>query len=112
VLELEVLDVDPLGRERLRDPGEDTGPVGNVDAELLERARVGIHAFEQASAVAGRLADPAREEAGIAPGERSLDLLEPATVLRQGVADRLGVLEEDVDPDARVRPRDPRDIAE
>ena len=30
VPELEVLDVDPLGAERLGDPGEDAGPVGHV----------------------------------------------------------------------------------
>ena len=41
VAELEVLDVDPLRAERLRDPGEHARPVGDVHAEPLELARVG-----------------------------------------------------------------------
>ena len=36
VVELEVLDVDPLGAERLEDPGEHARPVGDVDPEPVE----------------------------------------------------------------------------
>ena len=39
VVQLEVLDVDPLGAERLRDAGEHARPVGDVDAQPLQRAR-------------------------------------------------------------------------
>ena len=38
-LELEVLDVDPLGAERLGDPGEHARAVGDVHPDALQRAR-------------------------------------------------------------------------
>ena len=38
VAEVEVLDVDPLGAEPLRDPGQDARPVGDVDDDALQRA--------------------------------------------------------------------------
>ena len=38
-MQLEVLDVDPLGAERLGDPGEDARPVGHVDAHAVEILR-------------------------------------------------------------------------
>src|SRR5581483_2933848 len=99
VLQLEVLDVDPLGAEGLRDSREDSGPVGDVDADAMERAWVVVRVGEHPAAVAGGLADPAREEARVAGGERVLELLEPAAVLDQRAAQLVGVVEEDVDPD-------------
>src|SRR5439155_24455794 len=42
VVHLEVLDVDPLGAEGLRDPAEHARPVGDVDAHALESARVRV----------------------------------------------------------------------
>ena len=62
--------------------------------------------------VARRLADPAGEEACIALLERGFNLLDQAPLLRERSADRTGVVEEDVDPDARVRARDARHVAE
>ena len=47
--------------------------------------------------------DPAGEEAGVGGRERVLELLHAAAVLGERGGERLGVLEEDVDPDARVR---------
>ncbi len=58
------------------------------------------------------LADPAREVAGVPLRERSLELLDAAPVLGERRGERLAVLEEDVDPDARVGARDPRHVAE
>ena len=52
VVQLEVLDVDPLGAERLRDPGEHARAVGHVHADALQRARVGVGALEHAAPVA------------------------------------------------------------
>src|SRR4051794_41919713 len=83
-----------------------------MHAQALQRPRVGILALEHAAAVRRGLADPAREEAGVALLERSLDLLDTAPVLGQRAADRAGVVEEDVDPDARVRAGDPRHVAQ
>src|SRR5690348_2064778 len=40
VLQLEVLDVDPFRAERLRDASENTGAVGHMNAEPVQRARV------------------------------------------------------------------------
>ena len=112
VLQLEVVDVDPLGAEGLRDAGEDTGPVGYVHAQPLERARLVVGLGEHPAAVTGRLRDPAREEAGVAFGERALDLLDAATMLGERAPERLGVVEEDVDPDPWVRAGDTRHVAE
>src|SRR5256885_8617636 len=81
VVELEVLDVDSLRAERLRDPGEHAGPVGDVHAEPLEPAGIRVLALEHPAAIARSLADEARKEARVALRERRLDLLDPATVL-------------------------------
>ena len=54
---LEVLDVDPLRAERLRDLGEDARPVGDVHLQPLQRAGVGVGALEHPAAV---LAPPRR----------------------------------------------------
>jgi hypothetical protein len=82
-VELEVLDVDPLGAERLRDPREHARTVGHVHAQLMQLAGVGERALEHAPAVVGGLADPAGEEAGVALRQRGLDLLDPPPVLGQ-----------------------------
>ena len=112
VLEVEVGDVDPLGAERLRDPGDHAGPVGDVDAQALERAGIVVGGLEQAPPVRRRLADPAGEKARVAGLERRLDLLDPAPVLGERGRERDAVLEEDVDPDPRVRAGDPRHVPE
>lgn len=52
--------------------------------------------------MAGGLADPAREEAGVSGGERFDQPVEPSAMLAKSLAERLGVLEEDVHPDRRV----------
>ena len=93
-------------------PASTPGPVGHVDAQLVQVAGVGEGALEHAPAVVGGLADPAREEAAVARLERGLELLDPAAVLGQRLADRAAVLEEDVDPDARVRAGDARHVAQ
>src|SRR3954451_20052493 len=108
VLELEVLNVDPLGAERLRHACKHAWAVGHVDAEPLQRARVVVRALEHPSPVPRRLADPAGQEAGVALGERDLDLLDPAPVLGERVADGRAVVEEDVDPDPWARAGDAR----
>ena len=63
---------------------------GSDDASPIQRARI----------------------ARVALRERRLDLLEPATVLGERVADRIRVVEEDVDPDPRVRAGDARHVAQ
>ena len=112
MLQVEVLDVDPLRAERLGDPGEHAGPVGHVHAQPLQRAGVGVRGLEQPAPVRRRLADPAREEAGVAGRERGLELLDAAPVLGERRGERGAVLEEDVDPDARVRARDAGHVAQ
>ncbi len=112
VLHLEVLDVDPLRAERLEDPGQDARPVGDVDAQPLQRARVVVGRREQAPAVAARLGDPAGEEARVAGGERCLELLDPAAVLAERGDERVTVVEEDVHPDAWVGAGDARHVPE
>ena len=59
-----------------------------------------------------RLADPARQPARVAAPERLLELLDPAAVLAERRPELVGVLEEDVDPDARVRAGHPRHVAQ
>ncbi len=85
-MELEVLDVDPLGAERLGDPGQHARAVGHVHAQLLELARVGEGVGEHAPAVAGGLADPAGEKPRIPGVEGRLELFDPATVLGERFA--------------------------
>ena len=56
--ELEVLDVDPLRAERLRDAGEHARAVGDVDAQALQLAGLGELALEHPPPVARCLRDP------------------------------------------------------
>src|SRR5262249_30103041 len=58
VLQLEVLDVDPLGAERLRDPGEHAWAVRYVHPQPLQRARLLVRLGEHPAAVARCLRDP------------------------------------------------------
>ena len=81
VLQLEVLDVDALRAERLRDPGEDSRPVGHVHAQPLQHSRLLVGVGKHAPPVVGRLADPARKEARVTGRERLLDLLDAPPVL-------------------------------
>ena len=83
-----------------------------MHAQALQRAGIRVLALEHAAPVRRRLADPAGEEAGVALLERGLDLLDPAPVLGERAADRVGVVEVDVDPDARVRAGDARHVAQ
>ena len=62
---------------------------------------------EQPPPMRARLADPAREEPRVAVRQRPLDLLERTALLGEREPERLPVVEEDVDPDPRVRARDP-----
>ena len=101
--EVEVLDVDLLGAQRLRDSRQHAGTVGHVHLEAVERAGIRVGLLEQAAAVHGRLADPACEVAGIALLEGSLELLHAPPVLGERRPQRVRVVEEDVDPDPRVR---------
>ncbi len=110
VVELEVLDVDLLGAERLRDPREHARPVGDVHAHALHRAGILVGLRQQAAPVAAGLADPAGEPARVARLERPLELLDAAAMLDERGAELLGVVQEDVDPDARVRPGHARHV--
>src|ERR687887_1085104 len=112
VLELEVLDVDPLGAERLGNAREHARAIRHVHAELLELARIGVGLGQHAAAVAGSFADPAGEEAGVSTRESRFELLDPTAVLAERFPERSRVLEEDVDPDARVRAGDSSHVAE
>ena len=112
VLQLEVLDVDPRRPERLGDPGEHARAVRHVHVQLLEVARVGERLGEQPAPVRRRLGDPAGEEAGVSRLEGLLELFDAAAVIGERDAHRGGVLEEDVDPDPRVRSRDTRHLAQ
>ena len=93
-------------------PGDHARPVGHVHAQPLELARVAVGGLEQPPPVRRGLADPAREEAGVAGRERRLDLLDAAPVLGERRGERDAVLEEDVDPDARVRAGDAGHVAQ
>ena len=93
-------------------PASTPGPVGQVDPQALERARVAVRRREHPAPVARRLGDPARELAAVLGGERPLELLDPAAVLAERRDDRLAVVEEDVDPDARIGAGDPRHVAQ
>jgi hypothetical protein len=110
VAELEVLDVDPLRAQRLRDPRQHARPVGDVDAQSLQLAGLGELPLEHPPAVACRLGDPAGQEAGVARVERRLELLDPAAVISEGRAQLVGVVQEDVDPDPRICTRDARHV--
>src|SRR6266508_541894 len=78
VLQLEVLDVDPLRAERLRDAGKNARAVGNVDAQTLKGARLLVRLREHAAPVPRRLRDPAGEEARVSLPQRALELLDEA----------------------------------
>src|SRR6476646_10506289 len=78
----------------------------------MQRARIRVLPLEHAAAVGRGLSDPAREVAGVALLQRRLHLLDAPAVLRERAADRLCIVEEDVDPDARVRARDARHVAQ
>ena len=112
VVELEVANVDARRAEGLEDLGEDVRPVGHVDLDALEGARVAVGDVEHPAAVGGSLADPARDELAVAAAERGLDLLDPPAVLGEACADCVGIVEEHVDPHARVGARDSRHVAE
>ena len=73
-----------------------------MDPDPLEGTRIGICLFEHLAAVACSITDPAGEEAGVAGRECALELLDPTSVLGERLRHGLGVLEQDVDPDARV----------
>ena len=108
----EVLDVDPLGAERLCDPGEDAGPVGDVDAQALELARLGEPARQHPLPVPGGFGDPAGQEARVARRKRGLELLDAAAVVGERRLQLVGVVEEDVHPDPRVGAGHARHVAE
>ncbi len=78
----------------------------------VQDARVDERRLEQAAPMAARLADPAREETRVAARERLLDLLEQPALLGERGPERLAVVEEDVDPDPRVRAADARHVPE
>src|SRR2546429_438389 len=65
-----------------------------------------------AAGFAARLAVPAREEPGAPGGDRALQLLHAPPVLAERLAERTRVLEEDVDPDPRVRAGDAGHVAQ
>src|SRR5687768_1121750 len=81
VLQLEILDVDLLGAEGLRDPGEHSWPVGHMHAHPLELAHVGESLIEQTPPVHARLADPTSEPPRVARRQRLLELIHEAPVL-------------------------------
>ena len=89
------------------------GPVGDVDAHAVQRAR---RRRTRCSSIRRRLPAASPIQRARKPAspcvERGLDLLDPAAVLGERLADRLGVVEEDVDPDARVRAGDARHVAQ
>ncbi len=111
MLHLEVLHVDALGAERLEDSREHARTIGKVHAHAMERSRVLVGGLEQTTPVAARLADPACEEPRVAARERVFELLDAAAVLGERGGQRVAVLEEDVDPDTRVRARDAGHVA-
>ena len=89
------------------------GPVGHVDADDVEVARDALEGgLERAPAGACRLADEARQVAGVALLERVDDVVQAAAVLVGRGQQGLAVVEEDVDPDARVRAGHARHVAE
>ena len=85
----------------------ETPPAGrDVHLEALELPGVAVRLFEEPAAVARRLADPARQEAGIALRESTLEIFDPPAVLLERRPELRGVVEEDVDPDlGGSRPR-------
>ena len=63
------------------DPRQHARAVGDVDDHALQLARVVERARQHAAAVAGRVADPARQEPGVARLERPLQPLQLAAVI-------------------------------
>ena len=93
-------------------PAITPGRSGTCTRSRCSSPGVLVGGLEQPAAIRRRLADPAREEARVARRERGLDLLEAPAMLGERRAERLAVLEEDVDPDARVRAGDARHVAQ
>ena len=93
--------------------GEHAGAVGDVHAQALQRAGVRVLALEHPAAVRPT---PRRSSARGSPRRPARAPAStcsmPAAVLGERAADRVGVVEEDVDPDARVRARDARHVAQ
>src|SRR6266511_4070516 len=98
----QVLDVDPLRPERLHDRGEDSRTVCDVHLHAEELRRLLERVAQKLLSLRRRLPDPTREEAGVAALERGLELLDAAAMLGERCAQLRRVLEEDVDPDARI----------
>ena len=96
--------------ENLIGRDQEIRPVGDVDAHALDRAGILVGLGEEPPAVPARLSDPAGQPARVARLERALQLVDPAAVLGQGAAKLLRVVEEDVDPDPRVRARHARHV--
>ena len=67
---------------------------------------------EQPTAMDARLADPAGEEPGVPRRERALDLFEQPPLLGERRGQLFAIVEEDVDPDARVRAPDAGHVAQ
>ena len=83
-----------------------------MHAQPLQRTGLLVRLSEHPPPVPGRFRDPAREKAGVALAQRALDLLDAASVLGERSRERLRIVEEDVDPDTRVRAGDPRHVAQ
>ena len=98
--------------ERLEDPCEDARLVGDVHPQPLERTGIVVRGRKHPATLAAGLADPAGDESRVAVAQRRLELLDPPPMLRERAEQRLAVVEEDVDPDARVGAGDPRHVAE
>ncbi len=94
-------------------PERTPGRSGTCTRTPLERAGVAIGLVEQRPAVDGGLADPAGEPARVAAlaSARSRSSTRRRCSARE-VAQLLGVVEEDVDPDPRVRAGDARHVPE
>ncbi len=113
VLELEVLDVDPLGAERLGDRGEHAGPVGHVDANPVERAGVGVGAARASAGGSGAASPIQRARKPASPcssAASTCSIRRRCSASASRIASR--VVEEDVDPDARVRAGDAGHVAQ
>ena len=85
-MELEVLDVDALRTERLRDRGENSRRIRHVGPYAIEVARVGgVRCPQHPTAVAGSFVDPPPEQLPITSLESCLHVLDrPAVVGERG----------------------------
>ena len=93
-------------------PARTPGTVGDVNAESLQRSWIVVRRCEHPAPIAACLADPTRDEPCVPVAQRGLELLDPAPMLSERGEDGLLVVEEDVDPDPRVRAGDPRHVAQ